>query len=79
MPLISREVTPVPPGLPEPVKVWLENILKAHYADIKALCNKLLIENWRIEQDATTGDYKIMEWNASTETWDDTGNTIVAS
>jgi len=79
MPLVSREITNIPPGLPDDVKVYLEKVLREHYLDIKALSNKLLFENWRIEQDATTGNYKVMEWNASTGTWDETGEELVAS
>jgi hypothetical protein len=76
MPMVSREVSNVPERY-DPA--WFEKVLREHYEDIKALCNKLLIENWRLEQDSTTGDYKIMEWNASTETWDYTGESIKAS
>ena len=50
MPLISREITTVPPGLPEDVKVWLEKILKDHYADIRELREQLDIQNWQLKE-----------------------------
>ncbi len=75
----STDVTSIPEGIPEPVARWIEQILRDHYNDILAIHNKLLFDNWRIEQDKTTGDYKLMEWNETTKTWDDTGNTVCAS
>jgi hypothetical protein len=77
MPLVSREITSVPESLPEEARVWLEKILNDHYRDIKAIRNQLLINIWRLEEDETTGNYKVMQWNETTEVWDFSGEELV--
>lgn len=75
MPLISTD----PPAMPETnlrdVKVWLEPIVRNLYEDIKEIRNQLMLDRFRLIEDATSGDLIIEE--LVNDVWSDTEWAIV--